>query len=214
SGSEVRPRHEDGAGSFANGHPWEAVDAVRATWERFRDRDNRRDPPLHVECLAAVEGPGEQDLVLVEIFPGDVHLPSGADRDRGALVLRVRGVAEREDRGPGPASVRGPLEYDLRAVAPLEEGQRHVQLSVTGPAGVVDGDPLFVGDAGVPRTAEFVARSIVAGEHDGCEVVRGPEVRVPGEDDPTRELRRRSEEHTSELQSRVDLVCRRLLDKK
>src|SRR5438132_9549119 len=69
SGSEVRPRHEDGAGSFANGHPWEAVEAVRATWERFRDRDNRRDPPLHVECLAAVEGPGEQDLVLVEIFP-------------------------------------------------------------------------------------------------------------------------------------------------
>src|SRR5438046_9589368 len=131
SGSEVRPRHEDGAGSFANGHPWEAVEAVRATWERFRDRDNRRDPPLHVECLAAVEGPGEQDLVLVEIFPGDVHLPSGADRDRGDLRRSVREGPDREDRGSGPASVRGRLDYDLRAVAPLDEAPRHVQVSLT-----------------------------------------------------------------------------------
>src|SRR5699024_12543409 len=31
---------------------------------------------------------------------------------------------------------------------------------------------------------------------------------------PRRDLRRRSEEHTSELQSRFDLVCRLLLEKK
>src|SRR5207247_8550762 len=37
------------------------------------------------------------------------------------------------------------------------------------------------------------------------ELRRGVEPRVPG---------RRSEEHTSELQSRVDLVCRLLLEKK
>src|SRR5207247_10406279 len=96
----------------------------------------------------------------------------------------------REHRVPWPAVGRVPRYYDFRVVAALEGDLRYVQVPVRGAAGVVDGDPLFVGDAGVPRTAEFVARSIVAGEHDGCEVVRGPEVRVPGEDDPTRELRR------------------------
>src|SRR6266849_9776401 len=34
------------------------------------------------------------------------------------------------------------------------------------------------------------------------------------EEDPLRVLGERSEEHTSELQSRVDLVCRLLLEKK
>src|SRR3989449_3584581 len=146
SGSVVRPRHEDGAGSLADGHPREAVEAVDAPRERLRDRDNRRDPLLRVERLAAVEGPGEQDLVFVEILPSDVHLPSGADGDRRALVLRVRGMAEREDRGPAQAPVRGALEHDLRAVAPLEEGPRNVHVPVTGAARVVDRDPLFVGN--------------------------------------------------------------------
>src|SRR3989454_348055 len=194
SASIVRPRHENGAGGLADGHPREAVEAVCAPREWLRDRDDRRDSLLHVERLAAVEGPGEQDLVFVEILPSDVHLPSGADGDRRALVLRVRGMAERKDRGPGQAPVRGPLEHDLRAVAPLEEGPRDVHVPVTGAARVVDRDPLFVGNARVPWTAEFVARGVVAGENNRCEVVRCPEVRVPSEDEPTREFcRRRSE---------------------
>src|SRR5207247_11172014 len=38
--------------------------------------------------------------------------------------------------------------------------------------------------------------------------------RRPNRASPLRRLPRRSEEHTSELQSRVDLVCRLLLEKK
>src|SRR5438067_11633432 len=38
--------------------------------------------------------------------------------------------------------------------------------------------------------------------------------RAPGDGAAPRELQRRSEEHTSELQSRFDLVCRLLLEKK
>src|SRR2546422_8078250 len=37
---------------------------------------------------------------------------------------------------------------------------------------------------------------------------------IPARDAPTRELCHRSEEHTSELQSRLHLVCRLLLEKK
>src|SRR5947207_14763011 len=44
---------------------------------------------------------------------------------------------------------------------------------------------------------------------------RDPAVhRDPGCGDPRHDLRRRSEEHTSELQSHSDLVCRLLLEKK
>src|SRR2546428_605323 len=79
---------------------------------------------------------------------------------------------------------------------------RDVHVPVTGPARVVDRDPLFVGDTGVPRTAEFVARGVVAGENNGCEVVRCPEVRVPSEDEPTREFcRRRSEREPRQVDS-------------
>src|SRR2546422_5829600 len=46
-----------------------------------------------------------------------------------------------------------------------------------------------------PPTADVAAESTSAGRHPGCQV-------------------RRSEEHTSELQSRLHLVCRLLLEKK
>src|SRR3712207_7351981 len=49
------------------------------------------------------------------------------------------------------------------------------------------------------------------GAHVG---VDGDEVRIVGERDLHRLLGRRSEEHTSELQSRQYLVCRLLLEKK
>src|SRR5690625_7861813 len=42
----------------------------------------------------------------------------------------------------------------------------------------------------------------------------GQPVRVLGHPDPFEQLERRSEEHTSELQSRGHLVCRLLLEKK
>src|SRR2546429_3980507 len=48
------------------------------------------------------------------------------------------------------------------------------------------------------------------GEGDQRDVVRGG----GGVGEPQRLLQRRSEEHTSELQSRLQLVCRLLLEKK
>src|SRR5687768_17875464 len=43
---------------------------------------------------------------------------------------------------------------------------------------------------------------------------RGPAVEAGGDDAEKRLIRSRSEEHTSELQSRLHLVCRLLLEKK
>src|SRR2546421_6911448 len=56
-----------------------------------------------------------------------------------------------------------------------------------------------------------IAAIVYGLEMDGRETIRG----TPLERLPDRlEGRRRSEEHTSELQSRSDLVCRLLLEKK
>src|SRR6266536_6163998 len=49
--------------------------------------------------------------------------------------------------------------------------------------------------------------------HDALPILLGAHLCGDGEDGPD-EHARRSEEHTSELQSRVDLVCRLLLEKK
>src|SRR5207247_3433858 len=59
----------------------------------------------------------------------------------------------------------------------------------------------------VDPSEEFVAA--LRGRHPGVEVIR-----APAEDLPFEGGCFRSEEHTSELQSRVDLVCRLLLEKK
>src|SRR5207247_6054361 len=56
-----------------------------------------------------------------------------------------------------------------------------------------------------------------AGESDSedlCPERSGPTVRVAYRVGPQSQHFQRSEEHTSELQSRVDLVCRLLLEKK
>src|SRR5438105_12029992 len=77
--------------------------------------------------------------------------------------------------------------------------------------------PVFVltGPTGAGKTdwalglAESAPVEIVS--VDSALVYRGLDI---GTAKPARELRERSEEHTSELQSRVDLVCRLLLEKK
>src|SRR5690606_39509693 len=54
-----------------------------------------------------------------------------------------------------------------------------------------------------------------AGQEDhGPDAVHVRQARADGRADPRLHLRRRSEEHTSELQSRENLVCRLLLGKK
>src|SRR3712207_7327303 len=72
------------------------------------------------------------------------------------------------------------------------------------PDRVLDGGPVAVRAAGGARTA---VEQRVAGEDGG-------EVRRVQADAARRVAGRRSEEHTSELQSRQYLVCRLLLDKK
>src|SRR5207249_6077174 len=66
-----------------------------------------------------------------------------------------------------------------------------------------------------PSSPAFT-RLIAALPRDGC-WARTPLVIViepPSTTEPSPYLTRRSEEHTSELQSRFDLVCRLLLEKK
>src|SRR5699024_12736984 len=64
--------------------------------------------------------------------------------------------------------------------------------------------PLSLHDALPTSARQNWARSSISPSNSRPPPIRGP--RWPG--------RRRSEEHTSELQSRFDLVCRRLLGKK
>src|SRR3712207_8780393 len=67
------------------------------------------------------------------------------------------------------------------------------------------GEPLRVEDHGVHRRPDLLQRA-----RDGRYLPEGEQPRHVRE----RELRLRSEEHTSELQSRQYLVCRLLLEKK
>src|SRR6266536_4433849 len=59
-----------------------------------------------------------------------------------------------------------------------------------------------------PRSTLFPYTTLFRSSPRGC----APRPVLPGR--RHQRLRRRSEEHTSELQSRVDLVCRLLLEKK
>src|SRR3712207_8656037 len=76
---------------------------------------------------------------------------------------------------------------------------RSHRAEVAGVRGLVRGDELRLVDAG-DRSRQRVAGAQVGGDHRGTPS-SGP-------------VRRRSEEHTSELQSRQYLVCRLLLEKK
>src|SRR5207247_9916509 len=63
-----------------------------------------------------------------------------------------------------------------------------------------------------PRSTLFPYTTLFRSRGQGR---RGPgRIHLPLRRDPDRGSGRRSEEHTSELQSRVDLVCRLLLEKK
>src|SRR5436190_24374422 len=68
-----------------------------------------------------------------------------------------------------------------------------------------------------PYTTLFRSSGAGPGRHVGV-VAAGSEIRPPlwqsGSDDRGRDRVLRSEEHTSELQSHSDLVCRLLLEKK
>src|SRR5438105_9450358 len=80
-----------------------------------------------------------------------------------------------------------PLEIEVERLVLRQTAPRHLPGLVPGEAGLVD--PF---DEGPHR-----GRRILIDVHEAPLLVR-----------------RRSEEHTSELQSRVDLVCRLLLEKK
>src|SRR5699024_12254624 len=71
--------------------------------------------------------------------------------------------------------------------------------------------PLAPGSTLFPYTTLFRSVLVADPTADVGEVV--PQCRGPG-NPRTRHLVERSEEHTSELQSRFDLVCRLLLEKK
>src|SRR5207247_11166872 len=63
-----------------------------------------------------------------------------------------------------------------------------------------------------PRTVASYLSSRMPGSAPASSSIRVSSMAPPGSSELTRMLR--SEEHTSELQSRVDLVCRLLLEKK
>src|SRR3712207_8994155 len=93
----------------------------------------------------------------------------------------------------------------------------------------IDVDPSELGKVvrptvGIAADAKAALRGVLghfeeAGERDGCkqwreEIARSQESEKRAEDEARKEYGPRSEEHTSELQSRQYLVCRLLLEKK
>src|SRR5690242_21594369 len=58
-----------------------------------------------------------------------------------------------------------------------------------------------------------LAKKLISGKHEVRELADGYEFRFPADETTIKEVAR-SEEHTSELQSHVNLVCRLLLEKK
>src|SRR5688572_31814383 len=62
-----------------------------------------------------------------------------------------------------------------------------------------------------PYTTLFRSRRAVGVTNVGADLAGGPDVEEPT---PASRPRKRSEEHTSELQSQSNLVCRLLLEKK
>src|SRR2546422_7364146 len=69
----------------------------------------------------------------------------------------------------------------------------------------------LIGESGSGKTT--IALSLLGYARAGCRIVGGS-IRVGQRDVLTMKAAERSEEHTSELQSRLHLVCRLLLEKK
>src|SRR5699024_11809556 len=106
-------------------------------------------------------------------------------------------------------SARVPLSAFAPPIAPLPpSGLLFPYTTLFRSVGRVDDDRLR-GDPGLPRPLG-VPEHPVEDVGDDIPLEPGPEGARPGRDP----ARVRSEEHTSELQSRFDLVCRLLLEKK
>src|SRR2546422_1870701 len=121
----------------------------------------------------------------------------------GRVRLLVYPPASPTPRRPPPArpgrSPPAAPEQTGGQLCPYAGGGGGVPEPVAG--GVADGSPCFA------RPKSLAIPRIVAGltENDAVRLVRNGE---------NSDVARRSEEHTSELQSRLHLVCRLLLEKK
>src|SRR5207247_4278510 len=139
--------------------------------------------------------------------------------------LRFNGAGFREVA----ASYPSPVGRSLAAEAHANPDLRHHHRDSAGPT--LPGTHRVLSSSANPNTDNALPFLIVRGLHRAAAEVPPPpriggggaqgEARGCGHDPPEGRrardrgpTRRRSEEHTSELQSRVDLVCRLLLEKK
>src|SRR5207249_9238556 len=109
-----------------------------------------------------------------------------------------------------PVRVRGPMSYAIFSIGAVQ---------YRAEPGITIKVPLLQGEPGSKVTFD---RVLLASDgthvHTGKPVLKGAKVTAEvvrhGKGKKIRIYRFRSEEHTSELQSRFDLVCRLLLEKK
>src|SRR5690242_16453856 len=146
--------------------------------------------------------PGREGRILVSSFASNVHrMQQAADvaLDCGRKIAFVgRSMRKNGNIARSLGYMDVPDEAILRPHE-LAELPRDQQLI------------LCTGSQGEPMSA---MTRIAYNDHPAVQVERGDTVIISARPVPGNELRVRSEEHTSELQSHVNLVCRLLLEKK
>src|SRR6266511_376751 len=206
-------------------------------WARDRMKERRRDrgelgpelPRWPRQCVGMAVRPHPQlrsrDHPVHPGYPG----PAPAARDQADPVDASDAGRPAEVEGAAAQVQREPAEDPGRDDAPLQGGGSQPLRGVP-PACGADPDPVrlvrgVVRSPGPSSRAGWLSTTheAVSGHPTKCrrgEVPGGkPGLLRPrgwggGQDPPGEEWRLRSEEHTSELQSRENLVCRLLLEKK
>src|SRR3989449_7400880 len=170
--------------------------------------------PLSISISAVCTISCRNTLYMFRFLPKATDTTVGPSRREGdGNFCEYPGEIQEDDGGIGAEANRNgsdPLGRSPVRGRPGSPSAHHDPFDVAGPRGIQAGrrEARRLLDQGVQGDSR-----VRYGHGSGPVHVCGPSlVRRPAQDGPL--PRRRSEEHTSELQSRLHLVCRLLLEKK
>src|SRR6266511_948286 len=180
--------------------------------------------PLALAAARAAFAAGRADLLAA--LAGHSAKDVAKEAKRGLHLMRSRGVAVREPPRAAwlPRVIPGKGVEIAQAVLSDVHGLLELQVGVIGRKewralvkGLVEkGAAMGVGEIDRARAASLVAAARAQNDRSGRRVPEGADLWLAqlGPAAPVAEPAAQSEEHTSELQSRENLVCRLLLEKK